>query len=62
MKTRIETYKDKDGDWRWRLVHQNGNILADSAEGYKNMSDMMVTLTQVRFYLADTKTPIEEVE
>lgn len=31
---RVEYYKDKRGEWRWRLRHRNGNILADSAEGY----------------------------
>ena len=31
---RFEVYKDKRMEWRWRLVHRNSNILADSAEGY----------------------------
>ncbi len=33
-KARFELYKDKSGEWRWRLKHQNGNIIADSGEGY----------------------------
>ncbi|TES83241.1 MAG: DUF1508 domain-containing protein [Dehalococcoidia bacterium] len=28
-------YKDKAGEWRWRLVHRNTNIIADSGEGYE---------------------------
>jgi uncharacterized protein YegP (UPF0339 family) len=27
-------YKDKKGEWRWRLKAANGQILADSGEGY----------------------------
>jgi hypothetical protein len=27
-------YQDAAGEFRWRLVAQNGRILADSAEGY----------------------------
>jgi len=32
MKIRI--YKDKRGEWRWRMVARNGRIVADSGEGY----------------------------
>lgn len=31
---RFEVYRDRAEEWRWRLVHWNGNILADSGEGY----------------------------
>lgn len=34
-----EIYQDKAGEWRWRIRSVNGNILADSSEGYKNQSD-----------------------
>ncbi|WP_254841057.1 HVO_2922 family protein [Natronomonas marina] len=30
----FELYEDSAGQWRWRLVHDNGNIIADSGEGY----------------------------
>jgi uncharacterized protein YegP (UPF0339 family) len=30
----FELYKDSAGDYRWRLLHENGNILADSGQGY----------------------------
>src|SRR6056297_1320193 len=30
----FEVYQDRGGEWRWRLVASNGNIVADSAEGY----------------------------
>ncbi|WP_255170361.1 YegP family protein [Natrononativus amylolyticus] len=31
---RFEVYRDRAEEWRWRLVHWNGNIVADSGEGY----------------------------
>jgi uncharacterized protein YegP (UPF0339 family) len=31
----FELFKDAAGEWRWRLKAPNGNILADSAEGYR---------------------------
>ncbi|WP_336344159.1 HVO_2922 family protein [Halalkalicoccus ordinarius] len=30
----FEVYEDRAGQWRWRLVHRNGNIIADGGEGY----------------------------
>jgi len=30
----FELYQDRGSEWRWRLVASNGNIVADSAEGY----------------------------
>ncbi|WP_188424862.1 HVO_2922 family protein [Haloferax sulfurifontis] len=31
---RFELYQDTAGEWRWRLTVPNGNIIADSGEGY----------------------------
>lgn len=31
---RFELFRDQASEWRWRLVHDNGNIIADSGEGY----------------------------
>jgi len=33
-KATFEVYVDAEGQHRWRLVHDNGNIIADSGEGY----------------------------
>lgn len=32
----FEIYKDKAGEWRWRLRAHNGRIIADSSEGYSD--------------------------
>ncbi|USZ68564.1 YegP family protein [Halorussus salilacus] len=33
-KATFELYEDRSDEWRWRLVHDNGNVIADSGEGY----------------------------
>jgi len=34
MPATFELYEDSAGQYRWRLRHANGNIIADSGEGY----------------------------
>lgn len=36
---RFTMYKDSRGEWRWRFRANNGKIIADSAEGYKEKTD-----------------------
>lgn len=46
----FEIYKDKGGDWRWRLRARNGRIVADSAEGYaskRNVKNAVLTTVLV---------------
>ena len=33
-KATFEIYVDSADEYRWRLVHDNGNVIADSGEGY----------------------------
>jgi uncharacterized protein YegP (UPF0339 family) len=35
---KVIIYKDDRGEWRWRVRAKNGNILADSGEGYSTKS------------------------
>jgi uncharacterized protein YegP (UPF0339 family) len=42
------TYKDKAGEWRWRLKAEKGEILADSGEGYKNKKDCLDAINLVK--------------
>ena len=30
----FEVFRDRADEWRWRLVHHNGNVIATSGEGY----------------------------
>ncbi|GJD35209.1 YegP family protein [Methylobacterium aerolatum] len=36
---RFEMYRDSAGEWRWRLRARNGEVIADSGEGYKRRED-----------------------
>jgi len=36
MAAKFELYKDKSGEFRWRLVASNGQMIANSGEGYKS--------------------------
>ena len=41
-------YVDDLGEWRWRLQHRNGHILADSGEGYSSKAGMENGIEAVR--------------
>ena len=30
----FEVYQDAAEQWRWRLVHDNGNVIAEGGQGY----------------------------
>lgn len=30
----FEVYRDAAEQWRWRLVHDNGNLIAEGGQGY----------------------------
>ncbi|QKY16738.1 DUF1508 domain-containing protein [Halorubrum sp. CBA1229] len=49
----FELYEDKGGDYRWRLRHRNGNIVADSGEGYASKSNARDAIERVRDYAPD---------
>ncbi len=40
---RLNLYKDKnkESEFRWRVISTNGNIIADSGEGYRNKEDCL---------------------
>ena len=35
----FELYEDRASEWRWRLRHDNGNIIADGGEGYSKKAN-----------------------
>jgi hypothetical protein len=35
MPAKFQLYKDKKGEFRWKLIASNGLTIADSGEGYK---------------------------
>jgi len=44
----FERYQDKVNEWRWRLKAKNGQIIADSSEGYKNLADCNAMIDKIR--------------
>ena len=47
-KATFERYEDSADEWRWRLVHRNGNIIADSGEGYTSKQNVTQGLESVK--------------
>ena len=44
----FELYRDRAEEWRWRLVAENGNVIADSAEGYSSKQGAKRGIESVR--------------
>ncbi|WP_276300297.1 HVO_2922 family protein [Halorussus lipolyticus] len=44
----FEVYEGKDEKWRWRLVHDNGNVIADSGQGYSSRQSAEKGLRSVK--------------
>ena len=55
----FELYKDEADEWRWRLKHRNGNIMADSGEGYTRKMDAKNAIETIREEVGDAE--IEEL-
>jgi uncharacterized protein YegP (UPF0339 family) len=47
-KAAFEVYEDNAGRWRWRLVHDNGNIIADSGGSYASRRGALKGLRSVK--------------
>ncbi len=58
--TGFEVYLDQAGEWRWRLVHRNGNILADSGEGYTRRNDANRAVDRIRERVDDLEFEVYE--
>ena len=53
----FQVFKDKKGEWRWRLRANNNEIIATAGEGYVNRSDCIhgIELVQGLSQEADLK-------
>ena len=58
----FEIYRDSAGEWRWRLVHRNGNILASASESYTRRRDAKRALDSVRDQEVDGDDQFEVYE
>lgn len=48
MAAKFEIYKDKSGEYRWKLTHTNGQIIANSGEGYKAKANAISGINSVK--------------
>ncbi len=54
MAAKFEIYKDdskatdKSGEFRWRLVHTNGQVIANSGEGYRAKANAIGGINSVK--------------
>ena len=48
MAAKFEIYKDKAGEFRWRLTHTNGQIIAHSGQGYKAKEDVVKGISSLK--------------
>ena len=55
---RFELYRDAKGEWRWRLRARNGEVIADSGEGYLRREDCEHGIALVR---QSTEASIEDM-
>jgi uncharacterized protein YegP (UPF0339 family) len=53
MSATFEVYEDAADEWRWRLRHRNGNIIADSGEGYASRSGVEDAVERAKEYAPD---------
>ena len=58
MAATFELYQDRAGVYRWRLRHENGNIIADSGQGYTTKENAKNGIQSVKENAPDA--PIED--
>ena len=51
----FEVYKDKAGEYRWRLRTKNQQVIASSGEGYKEKQSCMSGIESVKRNAADAE-------
>ena len=61
-KLMFEVFKDKAGEYRWRLKAANGNVLATGGQGYKEKADAKHGIELVQKAGADDKMKFEFAE
>jgi len=59
-KATFELYEDKSGKWRWRLVHDNNNVVADSGQGYASKQKAEQGIESVKANAADADVVVDD--
>lgn len=58
-KATFQIYRDEADEWRWRLLHHNGNIIADSGQGYASRQNALRGIESVKGNAGDAA--VEEI-
>ena len=61
-KARFELFRDAADEWRWRLRHRNGNVIADSGEGYDRKAGAINGLESVKSNAPSAVVDVQESE
>jgi uncharacterized protein YegP (UPF0339 family) len=54
-KGKVEFFKDKKGEYRWKLLASNGRIIADSSEGYAAYDGCKKGFESVKAHIQDAE-------
>lgn len=54
-KGKVEFFKDKKGEYRWRLKASNGQVIADSGEGYSSYDSCRHGFESVKAHIQDAE-------
>lgn len=57
---KFELYQDTANEWRWRLVVSNGNIIADSGEGYTSKQGAKRGIQSVKNSASDAQIVVSD--
>lgn len=51
---KAEIYKDKKGEFRFRVIHKNGKIFFESSESYKSEKTLKKIWLKFLFYVSNS--------
>ena len=57
---KFHIYKDRAGEWRWRLRARNGRIVASSGEGFKRKASTLKSMSRFVDAISDGYYSFEE--
>lgn len=52
-KAAFQIYEGEEGDWRWRLIDEDGDVLSDSGEDYDSRGEAASAMNTVKEYAPD---------
>jgi len=61
-KATFRVYEDAAGEWRWRLVHDNGNVIAEGGQGYTTKRRALSGIESVKENVPEAPVEVHRVE